>query len=80
MAVAIVALLAVIFVGMARMILDLAWGDPGPDARPPGPESGLLLVGPASLGVVAVLLGVYLPEPLRAALGQAARALGGVAP
>jgi hydrogenase-4 component F len=80
MAVAMVALLAVIFVGMARMILDLAWGDPGPSTEPPLQESGLLLAGPAALGALAVLLGVYLPGPLQAALRQAASALGGAAP
>jgi hypothetical protein len=62
------------------MILDLAWGDPAPSTEPPLQESGLLLAGPAALGALAVLLGVYLPGPLQAALRQAASALGGAAP
>ena len=80
LAVAVVALLAVIFVGMARMILDVAWGDPRPDDAAPVPESPLLLVGPATLGAIALLLGIYLPAPLQAALEQAARALSSVVP
>jgi hydrogenase-4 component F len=78
LAVLIMVLLAVIFVGMARLILEALHGDP-PDGEP-APESFPLLGGPFALAAVVLLLGLYLPLPLRALLAQAARALGGSAP
>jgi formate hydrogenlyase subunit 3/multisubunit Na+/H+ antiporter MnhD subunit len=73
------ALLAIIFVGMARMILDVAYGEPDTTDEPVR-ETAPLVAGPVALGLVVLLLGVHLPESLREALGQAARALGGRAP
>lgn len=72
-------LLAVIFVGMAALILEMALGEP-PDQRAPMRESRWLLVGPVALAAAVLMLGVYLPAPLRAVLDQAAAALGGSSP
>jgi hydrogenase-4 component F len=78
-------LLVVIFVGIAAMILEMAYGVPadggqvggGPTA--PGKRSGLVL-GPAVLALLVLMLGVYIPPPLAAALRSAAESLGGRAP
>ena len=78
-AVTMLLLLAVIFVGMAAMVLEMALGSPVPDA-PPERESGWLVVGPVVLAVVVLMLGVYIPAPLHDALTRAAVALGGIAP
>jgi hydrogenase-4 component F len=72
-------LLAVIFVGMATLLLGVALGEP--DAREaPVRESGWLLVGPVTLAAMVLVLGVYLPGPLQTVLAHAAAALGGRAP
>ncbi len=72
------ALLAVIFVGMAATMTRMAQG-PAPEA--PGavaPREGGLSVGPPlALGLVVCLLGIYLPPGLDAVLHRAAQALGG---
>jgi hydrogenase-4 component F len=77
-------LLAVIFVGMAKLILDMALGEPeagAPDrGQAPVRESGWLLVGPVTLAAMVLVLGVYLPGPLQSVLAHAAAALGGSAP
>jgi hydrogenase-4 component F len=73
-----VALLAVIFVGMARTILEVLYGEP--DGRGAEREERLRLVGPVVLAFLVLLLGVYLPAPLRGALGRAAASLGGATP
>jgi hydrogenase-4 component F len=72
-------LLAVIFIGMATVILEVAYGEPDP-AVPKERESGWLVVGPLALAVGVLLLGLYLPVPLRDVLAQAATSLGGRAP
>jgi hydrogenase-4 component F len=72
-------LLAIIFVGMARLVLDSVYGHPVEPAEPVK-ESPALLGGPIALAVLVLMLGVYLPPPLRAFLEQAARALGGSTP
>jgi hydrogenase-4 component F len=79
LAVIVMALLAVIFVGMAKMILDVAYGTPA-GAVEPVRETPALVVGPLVLAMLVLMLGLYLPAPLRVLLGQAARALGGGAP
>ena len=72
-------LLAIIFVGMARLVLDSVYGHPVEPAERVQ-ESPALLGGPIALAALVLMLGVYLPPPLRAFLEQAARALGGSAP
>ena len=74
-----IVLLAVIFVGMARPILEVLYGEPaesGTGAR----AGGLRLFGPAVLGLLVLLLGVYLPLELREVLARATASLGGVVP
>jgi hydrogenase-4 component F len=74
-----VALLAVIFVGMARPILDLLYGPAAGTAT--GPRTGgLRLAGPIVLAFLVLLLGVYLPVGLREVLASATASLGGVVP
>lgn len=72
-------LLAVIFIGMAALVLDMALGPTEADADPVR-ESGWLLVGPLMLAAAVLMLGVYIPGALRGTLVRAAVALGGVAP
>ncbi len=71
--------LAVAFVGIARLVVGMAYGPPsGSNARTP--ESAWLVVGPAMLAVLLVALGVYIPPSLHQRLSDAAAALGGRAP
>jgi hydrogenase-4 component F len=72
-------LLAIIFVGMAALVLGMSLGEPAPGVAPVR-ESAWLLVGPLVLGAAVLMLGVYLPGPLRDALAGAAVGLGGSAP
>lgn len=72
-------LLAVIFIGMATVILEAAYGEPDPAVKQER-ESGWLVAGPLALALGVLLLGLYLPAPLREVLGQAATTLGGRAP
>ena len=81
--VAIVALvlLAVIFVGIGRMILEMVLGEPG--AAPVegvGGDRPWMVLGPLALAGIVLLLGSYLPAPLQEQLGRAAAALGGASP
>jgi hydrogenase-4 component F len=84
LAIAALVLLAVIFVGIAAMILELAYGTPEPAAAGRTPraagEHRSLLVAPIALVALVLMLGVYIPPPLAAALARAASALGGQAP
>ena len=81
------ALLALIFAGMATVVLRMAQGAPGPvpesaggrqDAGGPrGPEAWTAVGPPAALAVAVLVLGVYVPPGLQAVLSAAARVLGG---
>jgi hydrogenase-4 component F len=76
--------LIIIFVGIAAMILEIAFGlpKPAPGERPDrlvGEPTGLV-VAPAALAALVLLLGVYIPVPLAKALAGAAAVLGGHAP
>jgi hydrogenase-4 component F len=80
LAVAMVILLAIVFVGMASLILKVLY-EPDPESPPPLPRESLLLVGgPMFLAAVVLVLGLYLPGSLQALLAAAAHALGGTAP
>jgi hydrogenase-4 component F len=71
------ALLTVIFLGVAPTMARMAQGEapPGlPDASPR--EPWLAIVPPLVLGAAVLLLGVYLPPGIDAVLRQAAGALG----
>jgi len=74
-----VALLAVVFVGMGVTVLPMLY-DPAPAAEPRVREPALLVGGPIALAVALVVLGLYLPAPLQHLLAEAARALGGRSP
>jgi hydrogenase-4 component F len=79
LAVLIVVLLSVIFLGMARTILEVVYGQSG-GTRSAQRESLLLVGGPAALLLIVLVLGVYLPPPLKSVLSQAAALVGGQAP
>jgi hydrogenase-4 component F len=77
--------LAVIFVGMAALVLGMVLGEPttptvGDLGAAPVRESGWLVAGPVALAALVLMLGFYIPGPLRDVLTRAAMALGGTAP
>jgi len=83
-AAAILVALAVIFVGMAALVLGIVFGEPPAPRRDPGAaavrESRWLVAGPVALAAIVLMLGFYIPGPLRDVLTRAAMALGGTAP
>ena len=80
-AIALVILLSVIFVGLASMMLGLVWTEAGPSvARNERRESAWLLAGPVTLVAIVLVLGLYIPPPLQVMLQRAAASLGGGAP
>ena len=78
-AMAMIGLLALIFVGMAAVVLEVIYRPPETEA-PAVRENLLLVVGPIALLVAVLVLGMYIPPPLQRVLTEAARGLGGVAP
>jgi hydrogenase-4 component F len=78
-AAAMLVLLAVIFIGMSSVILEVAYGEPDP-ALPKARESGWLVGGPLALAAGVLLLGLYIPPALHDVLARAAASLGGGAP
>ncbi len=75
----VLALLAVIFIGLTARILDVVHGPTAPSA-PAWREDAWLLAGPAALALAVMTLGVFIPGPLFRTLAEAAGALGGAAP
>lgn len=71
--------LAVIFIGMAALVLGIVLGEPAPGAVR-ARESRWLVAGPVALAAIVLMLGVYIPGPLHDVLTRAAMALGGTAP
>ncbi|HOW73561.1 MAG TPA: proton-conducting transporter membrane subunit [Phycisphaerae bacterium] len=72
------ALLAVIFVGMASVFLKMAQGEAsGPFKRKETTESWSSTLPPVTLALVVLMLGVHVPAWLSQLLHQAAQALGG---
>ncbi|WP_242346455.1 proton-conducting transporter transmembrane domain-containing protein [Anaeromyxobacter terrae] len=72
------ALLAVIFVGMATTVLAVVQGDPGDAPRVPDTgDSWLTAAPPLALMVLVLLLGLFLPQGLRDLFGAAAQLVGG---
>jgi len=72
------ALLAVIFVGMATTVLAVVQGDPGDAPRVPGMgDSWLTAAPPLALMVLVLGLGLFLPRGLQELFGAAARLVGG---
>ena len=74
-AIAYLGLLAVIFVGMATTVLEMAQGARVGTAAS-RPEPLLRVAPPAALAAVVLLLGVYIPPAIRAVIESAAGALG----
>ena len=72
------ALLGMIFAGMAGSVLRMAQGNPGNEmtAGSPG-EPASSVIPPLFLGALTLLLGLYCPALLTEKLQQAARLLGG---
>jgi hydrogenase-4 component F len=84
-AVAAIILLAIIFVGIAGMLLEMVYGAPQVAGAAGMTDDGVveqrwLVVAPALFATTVLLLGLYIPPPLSAALARAAVALGGHAP
>jgi hydrogenase-4 component F len=76
-AIAYLTFLAVVFVGMATTMLGMAQGRPAERCMVPAKREPLLGVAPAAaLAALALVLGVYVPPSLRAAIEQAAQLLG----
>jgi len=74
-------LLAVTFVGIARMILEMILGDaPAPGPGPVDRERPWMIVGPLVLAGLVLVLGSWLPEALQEQLARSATSLGGRAP
>jgi hydrogenase-4 component F len=80
-AAALLILLSVIFVGIGGMLLGVVFGErAGNGDEKAGRESAWLITGPLVLATIVLLLGVYIPGPLRVSLVDAARLLGGGPP
>ena len=75
-AVAYLALLALIFIGMATSFLRMAQGSPPKPIIRTG-ESLLSILPPAVFAAVVLVLGIYIPPPLLDLLRRLARSLGG---
>jgi hydrogenase-4 component F len=76
-AIAYLTFLAVVFVGMATTMLGMAQGRPAERCMVPAKREPLLGVAPAAaLAALALVLGVYVPPSLRAAIEQAVQLLG----
>jgi formate hydrogenlyase subunit 3/multisubunit Na+/H+ antiporter MnhD subunit len=87
LAVALVVLLAIIFVAIAAMILEVVYAPSSsvepptaPSARARGRDRAWLVAAPATLAVLVLALGLWIPRPLADALSAAATVLGGQAP
>jgi len=77
-AVAYLALLALIFIGMASVVLRMAQGAPvGAPARTSRGETLWATLPPAFLCLLVLILGVYIPPSLSAAIHEVALSLGG---
>lgn len=80
-AAALLILLSIIFVGIGGMLLGVVFGERAGDSdQESGPESAWLLAGPLALAAIVLLLGLYIPGPLRSSLVDAARLVGGGPP
>jgi hydrogenase-4 component F len=72
------ALLAVIFIGMANLVLPMAQGRAAGPGEPQGGREALwATLPPTALAALVFVLGVYVPPDLSAVLHDVARSLGG---
>jgi hydrogenase-4 component F len=77
-AIAYLALLALIFIGMASIVLPMAQGAPTVGVAVEGHREFLwATVPPAVLGALVLAMGIYIPTSLSAALHEVAISLGG---
>src|SRR5262249_28520132 len=77
-AVAYLALLALVFIGMANIVMAMAQGTPSVDRRrAAGGEDWLAILPPAVLGLLLLGMGIYVPPELNEVLHEVARAMGG---
>jgi hydrogenase-4 component F len=79
LAIVMLLLLAIVFVGMARLILGVVYGTPEAGAGVLA-EPLPLVAGPLVLGGLVLILGLYIPPVLQDTLARAAGALGGGTP
>jgi hydrogenase-4 component F len=70
------AFLALIFIGMSRVFLKMSHGRPSTD-KIHVRETVYAVAGPLLLGIITLVLGLYIPSPLRTLLESAAGMLGG---
>lgn len=76
-AIAYLALLSLIFVGMALIVLPMVQGEPTEPPEGRRREAAWATLAPAALLTLALVLGIYVPPRLNDVLSQAARDLGG---
>jgi hydrogenase-4 component F len=77
-AVAFLALLLLVFIGMGATVLAVVQGEPAPDQAPGPTRERFAKVAPIiALLALVLLLGLWIPEPLEAALWSAARLIEG---
>jgi len=67
--------LGIIFVGMFRVLIPMAYGEP-PQELPVSPENGWYVIPPLILGAAVLVLGCWIPQPLNRLFAQAASLLG----
>ncbi len=80
-AAATVAMLAIIFAGIASMIVEVLYGVPVSETdHVKVRERTSYVLGPAVLACLVLLLGIYIPAPLGAVISRAAGSLGGTTP
>jgi hydrogenase-4 component F len=75
--VAYLVLLAAIFVGISAIAFRMAQGRPDNTAITTSRERFLSVAPPLAMGVIVLVLGLYIPGPVTAALHEAAQLLGG---
>ncbi len=74
---AMLVLLLIIFMGMGSTVLAVVQGEPSTRARQtPFHDRPLTILPPMVLMIATVVLGVYVPSPLRAMIDEAVRYLG----
>ena len=70
--------LAVIFIGMSKIILKMALGDPQDASMNYPRQENISMVIPAMLlGLIVLFLGIYMPASVDEALQKASGLLGG---
>jgi hydrogenase-4 component F len=76
-AVAFLALLLLVFIGMGATVLAVVQGEPAPEGHPASRERLSQIAPIIALMALVLLLGLWIPEPLESALWSAARFIEG---